>query len=226
MLVAAGRTAMDAFTFGAVRTGHAIPGRRLGFSPKLVLPLTREYVLPICCAIDRVYQSDKVRELVPASSVHDIQRVAGVHERAEDAQPEQTNQGQSMVGIFWLIGDRLILDTSHFSVKQSLMAIICTGRVISTAGERSKVSGPVSRESEYEEPPRGRVVFNKRTQRFALYADRCILKRKAVVKHIIEAMRLPTSQTNIGTDSHFGHYKCLKFLETSCALFEDDFTEI
>ena len=84
------------------------------------------------------------------------------------------------------------------------------------------IYGGVSRELEYEEPPRGRVVFNKRTQRFALYADRCILKRKAVVKRIIAAMHLPTSQTDTGTDGNFGHYKCSKCLETSCAL-EDDF---
>jgi hypothetical protein len=129
---------------------------------------------------------------------------------------------QPMVGIFWLIGDRLILDTSPLSAAEPYGD--CLGHREShydywTAKQRF---GTVSREIEYEEPPRGRVVFNKRTQRFAMYADRCILKRRAVVKRIMKAMHLPTSQTNICTDGHFGHYKCLKCLETSCAC-EDDF---
>jgi hypothetical protein len=135
---------------------------------------------------------------------------------------EQMTQGQSMVGIFWLIGDRLILDTSPLSEAEPYGD--CLGHRTShidywTAQQRF---GTVSREIEYEEHPRGRVVFNQRTQRFALYADRCILKRKAVVKRVMEAMHLPSSHTNIRTDGHFGHYKCLKCLETSCAC-EDDF---
>jgi len=135
---------------------------------------------------------------------------------------KQMTQGQSMVGIFWLIGDRLILDMSPLSEAEPYGD--CLGHPTShidywTAQQRI---GAVSREIEYEEPPRGRVVFNKKTQRFDLYADRCILKRKAVVKRIMEAMHLPASHTDIGTDGHFGHYKCSKCLETSCAC-EDDF---
>jgi len=135
---------------------------------------------------------------------------------------KQMTQGQSMVGIFWLLGDRLILDTSPLSEAEPYGD--CLGHRTShidywTAQQRF---GTVSREIEYEDPPRGRVVFNKRTQRFDLYADRCILDRKAVIKRIMEAMHLPASQTNIGTDGHSGHYKCLKCLETSCAR-EDDF---
>ena len=135
---------------------------------------------------------------------------------------KQMTQGHSAVGIFWLLGDRLILDTSPLSEAEPYGD--CLGHRTShidywTAQQRF---GTVSREIEYEEPPRGRVVFNKRTQRFDLYADRCILKRKAVVKRIMEAMHLPPNQTNVGTDGPFGHYKCLTCLETSFAC-EGDF---
>lgn len=137
---------------------------------------------------------------------------------------KQMSQGQSLVGIFWLIGDRLILDTSPLSEAEPYGD--CLGHRTSHIDHWTAQQGlgTVSREVEYEEPPRGRVVFNKRTQQFALYADRCILKRTAVVKRIMEAMHLPTSQTNIGTDGHFGHYKCLKCLESSCA-WKDDFRD-
>jgi hypothetical protein len=75
---------------------------------------------------------------------------------------------------------------------------------------------------EYEESPRGRVIFNTKTKRFALYADRCILEQNLVVNQIMRAMSLPASQTKVGTDGHFGHYKCFKCLETS-GTCEDDF---
>src|ERR1700683_612174 len=100
---------------------------------------------------------------------------------------KQMTQGQSMVGIFWLIGDRLGLDTSPLSEAEPYGD--CLGHRTShidywTAQQRL---GIVSREIEYEESPRGRVVFNTKTKKFALYADRCILNRKAVVKRIMQA---------------------------------------
>jgi hypothetical protein len=67
---------------------------------------------------------------------------------------------------------------------------------------------------EYEEAPRGRVVFNRKTGRFMLYADRCILDKKAVVNQVKKAMQLPGDRTDVGTDGHFGHYRCYRCLET------------
>jgi hypothetical protein len=135
---------------------------------------------------------------------------------------QQMTQEPSMVGIFWLLEERLILDTSPLGEAEPYGD--CFGHRTSHIDywTAQQGLGTVSREIEYEEPPRGRVVFNKRTQRFALYADRCILKRKSVVKRIMEALHLPATQTDIGTDGHFGHYECFKCLETSCAR-EDDF---
>jgi hypothetical protein len=75
---------------------------------------------------------------------------------------------------------------------------------------------------EYEEPPRGRVVFNRKNERFMLYADRCILDRRAVVNLIKELMHLPSDRTDVGTDGHFGHYRCYRCLENS-ANRDDEF---
>lgn len=54
---------------------------------------------------------------------------------------------------------------------------------------------------EYEDAPRGRVVYNWKTRRFTLYADRCILKRKSVVKKIMNAMHLLASPTDVTTET-------------------------
>jgi hypothetical protein len=65
----------------------------------------------------------------------------------------------------------------------------------------SKVPG----ESEYEEFPRGRVMFNTKTRGFTLLADRCILRDKSVVNTIMSAMNLPGNNTDKGADTH---YRC------------------
>jgi hypothetical protein len=57
---------------------------------------------------------------------------------------------------------------------------------------------------EYEEPPRGRVMYNTKTRQFTLIADRFILKRKDLVAEIKKELGLPRN-TKVGGD---GHYRC------------------
>jgi hypothetical protein len=127
----------------------------------------------------------------------------------------KSEQLESRVGIFWLVGERLILDASPLS--EAAPYGDCLDHPTShedfwTAQQRL---GAVPREMEYEESPRGRVVYNRGTKRFALYADRCILKRKSVIAKILEAMHLPTSQTDVTTDGPDGHYRCSRCLMIS-----------
>jgi hypothetical protein len=68
--------------------------------------------------------------------------------------------------------------------------------------------GEVPRDTDYEEHPRGRVNFNTRTQKFTLFADRCILQKKDVVKELMRVMHLP-SDTALSTDEHYRCYRCL-----------------
>ena len=131
-------------------------------------------------------------------------------------------QGEPMVGIFWLLGNRLILDTSPLSEAEPYGD--CLGHEVShdhywTAQQRL---GTVPRDIEYYEHPRGRVVYNTKTQLFALYADRCILKKKSAVNRIMKEMCLPAAETVAGTDGPGGHYKCAKCLKGTHAR-EDDF---
>jgi hypothetical protein len=60
-------------------------------------------------------------------------------------------------------------------------------------------------EVEYEEPPRGRVGYDYREERFWLRADRCILKKKALVGRIMKAMNFPSAKTRT---EHDDHYQC------------------
>jgi len=126
-----------------------------------------------------------------------------------------TDRVQPKVGIFWLIGERLILDASFLSETEAYGDCLThRNSHIDYWTEQQRLGG-VPKEMEYEEAPRGRVVFNKKTERFMLYADRCILDKKPVVNRIRELMQLPSDRTDVRTDGHFGHYKCYRCLGTS-----------
>jgi len=113
------------------------------------------------------------------------------------------------VGIFWLFEDRLIIDSTPLSTA------VPYGDCLTYAGGHIDVwtilqnQGAVPSLLEYEEPPRGRVVYDRRHERFVLFADRCILKRKQALRRIMAAMHLPSGKTDTITDAHYRCSKCL-----------------
>ena len=126
-----------------------------------------------------------------------------------------TGRVQPKVGIFWLVGERLILDASPLSEADPYGDCLTHRNSHIDYWTEQQSLGAVPKEMEYEEPPRGRVVFNRKNERFMLYADRCILDKSAVVNLIKELMHLPSDRTDVGTDGHFGHYRCYRCLENS-----------
>ena len=78
------------------------------------------------------------------------------------------------VGIFWLFRDRLILDATPISKAEAYGTALThpTGHIDYWA--RLQQTGAVPAEVEYEEPPRGRVVYDGRERCFHLLADKCI----------------------------------------------------
>jgi len=78
------------------------------------------------------------------------------------------------VGIFWLVGEKLLFDTTPLSRAEEYGECrIHSGNHVSV-WERFRFARTVPQEMEYEEPPRGRVVFNAKKSEFSLLADRCI----------------------------------------------------
>jgi hypothetical protein len=70
-------------------------------------------------------------------------------------------------------------------------------------------NGIAPNDMEYEEVPRGRVMYDTKIRRFKLLADRCILKRKDLVRKIMAAMNLTGKNIDKGTDSHYRCATCL-----------------
>ena len=114
------------------------------------------------------------------------------------------------VGIFWMVGSRLLFDASPLSEAEPYGDCLTHRNSHIDFWTDQQRLGVVSADIEYEDPPRGRIVYNTKNERFALYADRCILKRKSVVNRIMKSMHLLPDQTDVWPDAHYRCYRCLK----------------
>ncbi len=86
------------------------------------------------------------------------------------------------VGIFWLFGTKLILDTTPLSHAELYGEAKTHPRGHLQHWAELQRRGVMSPDIECGEPPRGRVEFYPRDKQCVLYADRCILARKNFVR--------------------------------------------
>lgn len=122
----------------------------------------------------------------------------------------------SFVGIFWAVqqkgsaavlldhrcplseaepyGDMLTCSHGHYEVWEQWRRDMTNRR-----------SGPASliARDEYEEWPRGRIVYASPSGRFMLYADAQILRRPRLLMIIHERFGLPVDRTDTKPDSHY-----------------------
>jgi hypothetical protein len=110
---------------------------------------------------------------------------------------------EPQVGIFWLFRDRIIVDSTPLSKAPPYGKALGHTTSHIDFWTRQQHSGAVPAEVEYEEPPRGRVVFDRHEQRYHLMADKCILGR------LMAAMNLPPDKTSEGRDEHYRCHECL-----------------
>jgi hypothetical protein len=113
------------------------------------------------------------------------------------------------IGIIYLVGGKLLIDSTPLTNagRYGDSATHERGHIVYW-DELVKV-GMVPN-TEYEEFPRGRVSYNMTTRQFTLLADRCILRKKNIVRKILSRMNLPVRGTKVNTDSHYRCFRCLK----------------
>ena len=121
---------------------------------------------------------------------------------------ESAQQPEPRVGIFWLFDDKLILDSTPLSTAEPYGTALNHPTSHIDYWTRLQCTGAVLPEVEYEELPRGRVVFDGREQRLKLYADACILRKKDVVKKLLRLLHLP-DDTPLSTDRHYRCSRCV-----------------
>jgi hypothetical protein len=117
------------------------------------------------------------------------------------------------VGIFWLLNGKLTIDSTPVGEAEPYGDHLTHPRSHVDVWGQWRLGGKVPSESEYEEFPRGRVMYNTKTQRFTLLADRCILRDKGVVSRIMSELHLPSKNTDKGTDAHYLCSACLRVRE-------------
>ena len=128
---------------------------------------------------------------------------------AQTSRPTSGRDKEPRVGIFWLVNGKLLIDSTPLGRAQPYGDHLTHSRGHDRVWGKSQQKGIVSTDIEYDEPPRGRVVYHTKTRRFALLADRCILKDSAMVKKIMSDLNLRSENTYQGTDAHYRCYGCL-----------------
>ncbi len=118
-----------------------------------------------------------------------------------------------LIGIFWMIsaaggprllaasctldkaepgGDFLNFGPGHYEIWQGWRQ----------SRELDAAARAVVRAHEYEDWPRGRIVFDRTKNRFILYCDRKLM-RPETIEQIQKRFRLPLERTDVEADFHY-----------------------
>jgi hypothetical protein len=116
----------------------------------------------------------------------------------------------SFVGIFWAIQDQgsaaRIVD-HRCSLKEAEpygTMLTCPHGHYEVWEQWRKAGGRAAiAASEYEEWPRGRIVYDREGERFILYADAQILRDPALITAIHQKFGLPMERTDPKRDNHY-----------------------
>jgi hypothetical protein len=134
-----------------------------------------------------------------------------IHEQNQrDAERRKRLAGSPEVGIFWDVNGRLIIAGAFLEEAQTW------GRFAHYPMEHEQAWPSYQRveaaplDMEYDDAPRGRVVYDKVTQQFHLYADACILLNEAMLGKIRSNLSLP-SEIEMGPDNFYQCVTCLGF---------------
>ena len=114
-----------------------------------------------------------------------------------------------MVGIFWLVKNRLLIKACSLDEAESYGECLVHGQSHIRCWEALNSTGKVPQDSEYDDFPRGRVTFNTRENRFYLFADNCIRRSPTRIDRIMRTMHLQAN-TVVSGDLHYRCPKCLR----------------
>ncbi|MFS1424377.1 hypothetical protein [Shewanella sp. 10N.286.48.B5] len=117
---------------------------------------------------------------------------------------------ESFIGIFWfyqgtLICKKLLISES----KEDTLGIHDSPFQHIQEWESKNIylaSHPELLGTEYQELPRGRVVYSSRKKAFTVYGDKACLTKKAKII-IINNFKLPTENTLFKSDPHYQIFK-------------------
>jgi hypothetical protein len=112
------------------------------------------------------------------------------------------------VGIIYVVNDVLWFDTTPIASALNFGDFAVHERDHQLYWKQLVETGAVPN-TEHDEFPRGRVSYDRKSGRFTLLADDCILREKSLVASILSRMHLLTRDTEIRADSLYRCFRCL-----------------
>lgn len=117
-------------------------------------------------------------------------------------------KAEPRVGIFWLLKDQLVIESVPVSQAEPYDERLTFPASHIDVWKCLQQEGRAPLESEYDEPPRGRVIFEPSSGEFLILADACILARKRIMNEITRCLHLP-DEVKLDSDSHYRCWRCL-----------------
>lgn len=107
------------------------------------------------------------------------------------------------IGIFWFFQNRIIGVAHHFDQsEQDSLGLIDSAYMHVEYWESLKQEISALKDIEYEEIPRGRVIYNVKSQKVYVYVDAKLLKTR-IAKQIVEFFELDFDCVIWKKDPHY-----------------------
>jgi len=113
-----------------------------------------------------------------------------------------------MVGIIYLVGEKIFIDSTPLSGAGHYADHLIHDRGHDEYWGQLVKMGAVPRAG-YEEYPRGRIAYSNASGKFILLADVCILRENKVLYAILSRLHMPVQDTETGTVSIYRCFRCL-----------------
>ena len=113
------------------------------------------------------------------------------------------------VGLFFVVNGKPWVEGIPWAENLSVAGFRTYGAGYPEYWQRLQELGAVPQEMAYDEAARGRVDYEDASDKFALFADRCIIRNKRLVSAIMNKLNLPRG-TRVLADDHYRCPKCLR----------------
>jgi hypothetical protein len=115
-----------------------------------------------------------------------------------------SQQPQGWVGIFWIYQNQVLADCVPWTEGESYGEFVNGLSDHCTHWATFQRQRPELRRHEYEQVPRGRVIYNTLTATFTAYGSERFIRSEAQRALVLRAFHLPPGQTRFVADEHYG----------------------
>ena len=116
--------------------------------------------------------------------------------------PSSSRQGEPQIGIFWVFEGRLLKASSPVAAGIDSPVSVDSRYDHIAFWSVLQIRNLALRSLQYDQVPRGRILFLKEKGRFCVYMDKK-LRTARIKRMILEAFALPAGKTVFITDGHY-----------------------